>query len=366
MNMMIPTPDLSLAQLLEQVHQRCGIGLKKDIGEISPHLNSLPTGWHPNGDDTAAIPLSASVVPSAAGHDSTAVSPKPSGYQLLAIEGMQGELVQQHPWFAGWCSLMVNCSDIAAMGGYPTAVVNALWCRANPADQSEGRNKAINERDLWLSQLISGMQAASQHLGVPIVGGHSHLRSDHTNLAVAILGYANRLLSAFAAAPGDRIVLAIDHRGAFFPGTLCWNAATESPPSRLRGDLALLPQIAEQGLAHACKDISQAGLLGSLTMLLESARCGADVRLDQVVTPAGVELLDWLCAFPSFGYLLTTPSDCLPQLLETFAARDIHAAEIGEVTKSQVLTIAWRDQQACFYDLNESSLTGFSPSTQLH
>ncbi len=326
---------LSLAELLNQVALRSGIPLKKDIAAVSRCLPALPDGWHANGDDAAAIPLGPN-----AEH----------GYQLLAIEGMQGKFVAEQPWFAGWCSVMVNCSDIAAMGGRPTAVVDALWC-----DGEQWCDGEISP----LSELLRGMTDAAQHLGVPIVGGHTNLRSAEANLAVSIVGHAQRLLSAFAARPGQCLVAAIDHRGQFQPGSLNWNAATSAPSARLRADLELLPVVAEAGLAAACKDISQAGLLGTLLMLLESSACGADVDLDRLPVPRGVDLCDWLCAFPSFGYLLTTSGDSLEPLLECFRGRNISAAVIGEITESRQLQVGWQGQRQLFYDLGGSGLTGF-------
>jgi uncharacterized protein len=330
MNMMTTIPTSSLAQLLEQVSQRCGIGFKQDIAAVSQHLPPLPDGWHPNGDDAAAIPIGANAE---------------YGYQLLAIEGMQGKLVTEQPWFAGWCSVMVNCSDIAAMGGRPTAVVDALWC---------------NDDHGLLAELLRGMCDAAAHLGVPIVGGHTNLRSDHNNLAVSIMGHANRLLSAFAAQPGQTLVVAIDHRGQFQNNSLNWNAATSAPSERLRGDLELLPFIAEQQLADACKDISQAGLLGTAIMLLESSHCGAELDLNRLPKPEQVAMADWLCAFPSFGYLLATDQQRLPELLAAFATRGISAAAIGEITSSQTLDVCWNGERRCFYNLRENSLTGFT------
>ena len=349
MNMMMTKPPFipasesllssqRLEQLLNEVSQRCGIALKQDIAAVSQHLPPLPDGWHPNGDDAAAIPIGCV-------SDSGAAA----GYQLLAIEGMQGKLVNEQPWFAGWCSVMVNCSDIAAMGGRPTAVVDALWSDASQPNH-----------DQWLAELLRGMRDAATHLGVPIVGGHSNTRSTQTNLAVSIMGHANKLLSAFAAKPGQRLVAAIDHRGQFQNGSLNWNAATTAPAERLRGDLELLPIIAEQGLADACKDISQAGLLGTSIMLLESSGCGAVINLDSLAKPQQVAMADWLCAFPSFGYLLTTDDQRLPALLATFAERGIHAAVIGDLDDSQQLTVSWQGEQRCFYNLREQSLTGFT------
>ncbi|MDF1763802.1 MAG: sll0787 family AIR synthase-like protein [Oleibacter sp.] len=323
------SPSL-LSELLDLVRQRCGLGLKKDISAVSKRLTALPEGWHPNGDDTAAIPLGDNAE---------------NGYQLLAIEGMQGKFVTEQPWFAGWCSVMVNCSDIAAMGGRPIAVVDAVWCN--------GDSKT-------LSELVRGMRDAAEHFGVPIVGGHSNLRASETNLAVSILGHANRLLSSFAAQPGHKIVVAMDFRGEFEQKSLNWNAATSSPAERMRGDLALLPMIAEKELAFACKDISQAGMLGTLTMMLESSGCGAEVNLNDIPKPTLVPWSDWLSAFPSFGYLLTTTEEKLPELLDVFSQRNIHAAAIGEITATKQLWVAQGDERSQFYDLSENGLTGFS------
>ena len=62
--------------------------------------------------------------------DDCAAIPDGDGYLLLAAEGLWPQLVSQDPWFAGWCAIMVNISDIAAMGGTPTAVVDAGWSQS--------------------------------------------------------------------------------------------------------------------------------------------------------------------------------------------------------------------------------------------
>ena len=40
---------------------------------------------------------------------------------------MHPGLVEEDPWFAGWSGVLVNLSDIAAMGGRPLALVNSVW-----------------------------------------------------------------------------------------------------------------------------------------------------------------------------------------------------------------------------------------------
>lgn len=315
---------IDLGELLARVRDYSGLAQKRDIQLIPAQLKSAcPYDFYPNGDDCAVL----------ANGD---------GYSLLAIEGFINRFVEDDPWFAGWCGVMVNVSDIAAMGGRPQAVVNALW--------SAGEEKA--------AQVLAGMAAASAAFGVPIVGGHTNLRSQQTQLSVSILGQANALLSSFAARPGQAIVAAIDLRGAWRAPHLNWNAATTTDPASLRRYIALLPDIAESSLAIAAKDISQAGLLGTLTMLLESSQVGAQIHLEQIPKPETESWQEWLCAFPSFGYLLTAEPGQLTDLLARFHGCGIAAAQIGEVTGSKRLNVTAEGQQHCFWDLAHSPLTG--------
>lgn len=315
--------EYSLRTLLDHVRDYAGVQHKNDIQQLAAILRDAVPPEYPNGDDCAAIATS-------------------DGYQLLAIEGFINRFVETDPWFAGWCGLMVNISDIAAMGGWPVAVVNALWARQGP----------------YAEKIMQGMVAASQTYQVPIVGGHTNLRSQQEQLSVAILGKAQQLLSSFAARAGQKIIVAVDLRGAYRAPFLNWNAATEAPPERLRGDLALLPQIARAGLATAAKDISQAGILGTLAMLLESSKVGAEVQLDAIPKPQQVDWADWLCSFPSFGFLLTAdPGNC-EALLQSFASRDIAAAVIGDITAERCLWVKSATERELFWDLRAQGFVG--------
>ncbi len=59
---------------------------------------------------------------------------------------------------------------------------------------------------------------------------------------------------------------------------------------RLADDVRLLAAVAEQGLRGAAKDISMAGLVGSLAMLLEWGAFGASIDLAALPSPAGIDL----------------------------------------------------------------------------
>lgn len=313
--------------LVESLRESRGLAAKADIGTVAARLG-LQAGAVPVGDDCAALPNG-------------------DGHLLFAIEGFLEAFVARDPWFAGWCGVMVNLSDIAAMGGRPLAVVDALWAR----DAAHG------------AAILDGMKAAADAYGVPVVGGHSNLKAGGENLAVAVLGRADHgLLTSFDAQPGHVLVAAIDHRGAYREPFDNWQAALAAPAPRLRGDLALLPEIARRGLAHAAKDISQAGIVGTAIMLAECSRVGLAIDLAAVPVPAGVPLSRWLASFPSFGFLFAAPPSQVRDLCALFEARDITAAAIGLVTSGATVAVRHGAHRAVVRDLAATSLMGLAPA----
>ncbi|MBU0603619.1 MAG: sll0787 family AIR synthase-like protein [Gammaproteobacteria bacterium] len=316
---------MTLGDIVDALRGSPGFAHKRDISDVMQMLGgALPGG---SGDMTQAV---------AVGDDCAAIAdPSGEGWLLLAIEGLVEEFVARMPWFAGYCGVMVNVSDICAMGGRPVAVVDALWSGGAGASQP----------------VLEGMAAASARYGVPIVGGHSNQRAARGQLAVAILGRAKALITSFNAQPGDDLVMAVDLRGAFEEPYPYWNASTSAPAARLRADNELLPQLAEDGLCDAGKDISMAGVIGTALMLLESSRVGADIDLDALPRPDNVPLLRWLLCFPSFGYLLSLRPAHSAQVIERFAARGITAARIGRVGASPEVWLSQGAQRAQLWDV---------------
>ncbi|WP_440409036.1 sll0787 family AIR synthase-like protein [Neorhizobium petrolearium] len=280
-----------------------GIAAKADIGTVAAGL-SLAGQPVAVGDDCAAL----------ADGD---------GFLLFAIEGFINEFVAADPWFAGWCGVMVNISDVAAMGGRPVAVVDAVWANG----------------EAGATPVLEGLRAAARAYGVPIVGGHTNIRTDRGQLSVAILGRAKKLLTSFDAKPGNLLIAAIDHRGRYREPFNNWEAATDAPPARLRGDLEILPEIAEAGLAFAAKDISQGGIPGTAIMLAECSGVGIEIDVSAIPVPDGVVLGRWLATFPSFGYLISTSAENAEAVLQKFTARGIVAAVIGTVIAGSEVAI---------------------------
>ncbi|MCC2612024.1 sll0787 family AIR synthase-like protein [Neorhizobium petrolearium] len=311
---------IDIPALAARLAASSGIAAKADIGTVAAGL-SLAGQPVAVGDDCAALPDG-------------------DGFLLFAIEGFINEFVAADPWFAGWCGVMVNISDVAAMGGRPVAVVDAVWANG----------------EAGATPVLEGLRAAARAYGVPIVGGHTNIRTDRGQLSVAILGRAKKLLTSFDAKPGNLLIAAIDHRGRYREPFNNWQAATDAPPARLRGDLEILPEIAEAGLAFAAKDISQGGIPGTAIMLAECSGVGIEIDVSAIPVPDGVVLDRWLATFPSFGYLISTSAENAEAVLQKFTARSIVAAVIGTVTAGSEVAINADGNRAVIRDHAETPL----------
>lgn len=327
---------MTATELALWLRESRGFRHKTDISEVVGRLGR-------------ALPGGAAAMAQAVGvGDDCAALPDGDGYLLFAIEGLVEEFVERMPWFAGYCGVMVNVSDVYAMGGRPLAVVDALWSRGMEPG----------------GEVLDGMAAAVAAYGVPIVGGHSNNRAQQGQLAVAVLGRARRLLTSFDARPGDFLLMAIDLRGGFEEPYPYWNASTAAPAARLRGDLDLLPGLAESGLCSAAKDISMAGAVGTALMLLECSGVGGTLDVDAIPRPPWVPLARWLTAFPSYGFVLSVRADCVGPVLKRFAARDIACGVVGEVVRSPRLALRRDGEEAMLWDLARTPFIGAAPARE--
>ncbi len=273
--------------------------------------------------------------------DDCAVLPNPagSGYLLFAAEGMPQALVADDPWFAGYSAIMLNLSDISAMGGRPVALADILW---SPSDEIS-------------SQIWQGMQAAARAYGVPIVGGHTThtgFASGNAALGAAVIGHAgDRLITSFDAKPGDHLVIAIDMHGGYRTngevgcdggdgvGRAFWDSSAMSSPERLRAGLEMLPALAEKGLCRAGKNISSGGIIGTLVALCHGSEVGVILDLEDLPCPMDVEIERWLVSVPSYGYLLAIAQEDIESTLSHFTATRITCREIGHFRAQPGITI---------------------------
>jgi selenophosphate synthetase-related protein len=272
--------------------------------------------------------------------DDAAAVPRGDGFLIVCGEAMSPPFLKADPFGAGAAAVVTNVSDVRAMGGTPLAIVDMLI--------SPDREHA--------DTVLDGIAWASRKLGVPVVGGHLTLGHEPA-LSASCTGFATRPLRASNAQPGDTLVAAFATDGRWMSETQpFWTSLHDRDDHLLRTDGDALVEIAEAGLAHAARDVSMPGIAGSLLQMIEGAGCGANLNVDAIPRPAGTPIERWLMVFPSFGFLLATRRPA--EVLDVFARHGLAAAVCGSFDATRVLRL----NEFPAWDLNETPLTGLSPS----
>jgi len=85
--------------------------------------------------------------------------PVPGSDVIAACDAVVPSLVERDPEWAGWCGVLVNVNDLAAMGAAPVGLLDAVAARDASA----------------AARIVAGLRAASEAYGVPVLGGHTQL-----------------------------------------------------------------------------------------------------------------------------------------------------------------------------------------------
>ncbi len=267
---------------------------------------------------------------------------------LLAADGIWSRLLEADPYWAGYCSVLVNIHDIAAMGGRPLAMVDVF---------SIVKESTIHE------QVVKGMHDASLQFGVPIVGGHLHPDAPNSVIDVSILGCArlDSVIYSHTAEEGDIVMAAIDLNGRVHPSCMLnWDSVTMKSPDVVRAQVALLEQVGRDHLVTAGKDISNPGIIGTLGMLLEVSGKGAQVDLGHIPRPDlaahNITFDLWVRMYPGMGFVLTAKERHVPELVRRFASVGMVAKAIGTVDASKELRVCYQGDETQVFDFCENGV----------
>jgi len=215
--------------------------------------------------------------------------------------------------------VLVNVNDLAAMGAQPVGLLDALGAR----DAS------------FASRVLAGLRRASLAYGVPVLGGHTQLGVPAA-LAVTALGRAVRPVRGGGGRPGHRIRLTVDLAGGWRPGYSArqWDSTSQRRIPELR---AVVGSVAVARPA-AAKDVSMAGIAGTLGMLAEASGCRAVLDVAAVPRPAAATVGDWLTCFPGFGMITADrPGRPLPP------AAPALSVDCGELEPGCGVALCWPD-----------------------
>lgn len=271
--------------------------------------------------------------------DDAAVIPHGDGFLLAAGEAMWPPFVEADPFGAGVAAVVANVNDVAAMGGRPIALVDTI---VGP--------EALARR------VLEGLRFGSERYGVPVVGGHLTVRDAPPAVSAFVLGETTAPLSSRNVVPGHVLLLACSLEGRMRDDFPFFSSVLERE-DKLAGDIEVLPRLAEAGSCVAAKDVSMAGLLGSLAMLLEPTLMGAVVDLDRLPRPPGVPLVDWTAIFPSFGFLLCGPAERAEECRAAFYQQELACEAVGVLDESGELRVRLGGAEALLMDLTEEGVT---------
>lgn len=270
-----------------------------------------------------------------------------AGAESLIVGGevMLPAFVAADPFAAGVAAMLTNVNDLAAMGAEPLALVDTIVASEPVARKA-----------------LEGLRHASELYRVPVVGGHLTISDGPPSLSAFGLGRAapGRVLSVRNAAPGQSLILGGCTEGVMRPD-FPFFGSFDVRGGQLAGDVRLMAALAADGAAVAAKDVSMAGILGSLGMLLECNTLGVTVDLDAVPKPDGVGLVEWLGCFPCVVFLLCSPPGREKDCLAAFWDRGLAAEVIGTLDDSGELRISSGGATATVLDVRSEPVTGLPP-----
>jgi selenophosphate synthetase-related protein len=278
----------------------------------------------PDGDDAAAVPYA-------------------DRYLILCGEAIAPAFARADPQAAGAAAVVTNVSDVRAMGGRPLGLVDMV----------------VSPDRAHAEAVLDGVAWAAGLLGVDVVGGHLTL-GHAPAISASCTGIASRPLFGRNARAGDVLLAAFSLEGRYREGTLFFSSLRDRSPDALRSDGEALVEVAESGVAHAARDVSMPGAVGSLLQLLETAGCGAKLEVERIPRPEGVPLERWLLTFPSFGFLLAVPPERSADAIEPFLRRGLACAPCGRLDDSRELTLAASGETTQLWDLAAEPFTHLS------
>ena len=212
---------------------------------------------------------------------------------VACTDAITPAMVEDDPEWAGWCGMLVTAHDLSAMGAVPAGALDALGAR----DEAHAQ------------RILRGLRRGARSFGLPLLGGHLQLGVAGA-LSVTGLGRTEQPVPAAGGRAGDVLTLTADVEGQWrVPyGRSQWDSTSWRHPTDLR---PMLDAVAAVRL-HAAKDVSMAGIVGTIGMLAEASGCGAELEVAAMPRPDGVGAGDWVTCFPGFAVVTADAPGAAP------------------------------------------------------
>ncbi|MEH3053882.1 MAG: AIR synthase related protein [Patulibacter minatonensis] len=238
---------------------------------------------------------------------------------MACTDAILPAMVGADPEWAGWCGMLVTAHDLAAMGARPVAALDAVGARDARAAE----------------RVLRGLREGAEMFDLPIVGGHTQLGVEAA-LSVTGLGRAAAPIPSGGGRVGDALTLTADVVGGWRPGYdgRQWDSSTHRTREEMRPMLGAVAAAAP----HAAKDVSMAGIVGTVGMLAEASGCGAELTVGAIPRPEQAGFADWLTCFPGFA-MVTADDPCAAPVRAGAAV----SARCGALVPGAGVRLRWPD-----------------------
>ena len=266
------------------------------IESIKEMFRAMPNnGFEGIGDDCAVLPI---------GDEALVFTSD------MLNEGVHFLVDRSTAYQIGYKSLMVNISDVAAMGASPVATMLSL---ALP-------KKYFGE---WSEEFIRGYKKASQKYGVKLIGGDTVGSKSGICISVTAIGRAPmaNIKRRSAAKVGD-VIMVTGRLGASAVGlrdVLAGKLTTRNAKIHLVPEAQVCEGewLGVQGCVHAMADISD-GIASDLQHILDQSKKGAIIAEMSVPVARGASFEDAICGGEDYQLILTVDKRKADDLAQRF------------------------------------------------
>ena len=291
------------------------------IGDIAKTFGSLPhNGFEPIGDDCTVLDM---------GADALVISTD------MLVEDVHFLRGASSPEEVGYKSLMVNLSDVAAMGATPTAVLLSL--SLSEATQGE-----------WVEGFMRGFYEGCAKYGVALVGGDTTASRDKVCINVVAIGRApNANIKRRSAAKVGDLVCVTGKLGASSKGLVDilfgdLNTAAAKAHRRAQARIDEGKFLGGCESVHAMMDVSD-GIASDIKHIMEQSNVGAEIYLESVPTDYDIRFAT--TGGEDYELLLTVDPSAFMEVAEALrTATGTPLTAIGRVTEGGELL--WYDNGA--------------------
>jgi len=254
------------------------------IESISEIFRSMPSnGFEGIGDDCAVLPIG--------GEEALVFTSD------MLNEGVHFLTDKSTPFQIGYKSLMVNISDVAAMGAKPVATLLSL---ALPNDK-------FGE---WSAEFMRGYKKASKKYGVKLIGGDTVGSKTGVCMSVTAIGRAPmaNIKRRSAAKVGD-VIMVTGKLGASAAGlrdVLAGKLSTRNAKIHLMSEAQVREGewLGQQTSVHAMADISD-GIASDLQHILDKSKRGAIISEQNIPIARGASFHDAICGGEDYQLIFT-------------------------------------------------------------